>query len=290
MSHKPQVIKGTPTAPTECGDGRHAFDCPEYVPSAVRPGKPGDQNDFLRRAATIPEQTKETPSQEADRIYAEQHPVSKATKTAETCAKCGFSFIGPAKPCGLGGVCLSVSQPEAASEVLTRGQYTVYVDTHATGLVADKLIAHDAALRAALKKAEEVIKTLTIADDRHFDEMSKRGHRAAAAEAKLKKAEEERDFVRAFIRAATDDITLAAEQRDAAEAEVERVTKLHNECHDAIEEGQAREAELRKIIENAPHGCNCKSNLMKYWDEENNCQHPCDCWKAAALRSLRGEK
>jgi hypothetical protein len=80
------------------------------------------------------------------------------------------------------------------------------------------------------------------------------------------------------------------EQRDAAEAEVERVTKLHNECHDAIEEGQAREAELRKIIENAPHGCNCKSNLMKYWDEENNCQHPCDCWKAAALRSLRGEK
>src|ERR1017187_5478536 len=31
---------------------------------------------------------------------------------------------------------------------------------------------------AALKKAEEVIKTLTIADDRHFDEMSKRGHRA----------------------------------------------------------------------------------------------------------------
>jgi hypothetical protein len=37
------------------------------------------------------------------------------------------------------------------------------------------------AAEAKLKKAEEVIKTLTIADDRHFDEMSKRGHRAAAA-------------------------------------------------------------------------------------------------------------
>jgi hypothetical protein len=47
------------------------------------------------------------------------------------------------------------------------------------------------AAEAKLKKAEEVIKTLTIADDRHFDEMSKRGHRADAAVARVEKLEAE---------------------------------------------------------------------------------------------------
>jgi hypothetical protein len=37
---------------------------------------------------------------------------------------------------------------------------------------------------ARAMKAEEVIKTLTIADDRHFDEMGKRGHRADVAESR----------------------------------------------------------------------------------------------------------
>jgi hypothetical protein len=43
--------------------------------------KPAD--DFLRRAASIPEQTQETPSQKADRIYAEQHPDRPAPSPAE---------------------------------------------------------------------------------------------------------------------------------------------------------------------------------------------------------------
>jgi hypothetical protein len=42
-----------------------------------------DAYDFLRRAATIPEQPKETPSQKADRIYAEQHPMKPAPAPAE---------------------------------------------------------------------------------------------------------------------------------------------------------------------------------------------------------------
>ena len=56
-----------------------------------------------------------------------------------------------------------------------------------------KAVARADAAEEKLKKAEEVIKTLTIADDRHFDEMSKAVARADTAEAKLKKAEEERD-------------------------------------------------------------------------------------------------
>jgi hypothetical protein len=57
-------------------------------------------------------------------------------------------------------------------------------------------LAHDAALRAALKKAKEVIKTLTIADDRHFDEMSERGRRANAAKARVAFLEQETTYAR----------------------------------------------------------------------------------------------
>jgi hypothetical protein len=139
-----------------------------------------------------PAKTKETPSQEADRIYAEQHP----------------------------------EKPEAQGEVLTLGELEAAIhrlDIDHSASDAMKILAHDAALHAALKKAEEVIKTLTIADDRHFDEMSKRGHRADTAEAKLKKAEEERD---AQTRCA--DVTLA-KMCDARDAVVVALSKAEEE-------------------------------------------------------------
>src|ERR1035438_1637773 len=102
-----------------------------------------------------PAKAEETPSQKADRIYAEQH----------------------------------TEKPEAVSEVLTRNEHSVMVADFHNAFCAgsyDRLVAHDDALRAALKKAEEAkdalyesFKELT-AMDRHS------AFRADAAEARVK--------------------------------------------------------------------------------------------------------
>ena len=94
------------------------------APSPVRPGKPGDQDDFLRRAATIPEQTAETPSQEADRIYAEQHP----------------------------------EQPEAASEVLNSNAQAWHDGTFSCPICATLR----AALKKAEEEARGLLQSLTL--------------------------------------------------------------------------------------------------------------------------------
>jgi hypothetical protein len=41
-------------------------------------------------------------------------------------------------------------------------------------------------------------------------------------------------------------------------------------------------AALERIIKEAPHGVNCRSNIMSYWDTESNCAFPCSCWKSKA--------
>ena len=81
---------------------------------------------------------------------------------------------------------------------------------------------------------------------------------------------------------------------DKAEAEVVRLAKLHNECHDGIEAAQAETAKMRdkvaallKIIENAPHGrtqLNAASRTCSI-----NRDRPCDCWKAAALAATEAK-
>src|ERR1019366_6574315 len=69
------------------------------------------------KKAMKPAKTKETPSQKADRIYAEQHPEKPTPSPAERCATCG-------KPLEIGDgehYCFACEppQPEAASEMLT---------------------------------------------------------------------------------------------------------------------------------------------------------------------------
>jgi chromosome segregation ATPase len=107
-----------------------------------------------------------------------------------------------------------------------------------------QLLEEADAAEAKLKRAEEVIKTLTIADDRHFDEMSKRGHRAGDAWAKLKKAKKEIETwknadISRTLRAHTEHeaeglaamLTTTTHRADAAETRVETLEKALRELH-----------------------------------------------------------
>jgi hypothetical protein len=122
----------------------------------------------------------------------------KPAKTKETCATCG-------KPLPLnneGPLCIACArafvglppapQSEAASNVCVCRHmpcpvYPCPCACHRQGphVPTDEC-----------EKAEEVIKTLTIADDRHFDEMSERGRRANAAEARVAFLEQETTYAR----------------------------------------------------------------------------------------------
>jgi hypothetical protein len=268
-----------------------------------------------------PAAPKETPSQKADRIYAEQHPEKPAKRCAQHYGHANVSRCGLTQ----GHAGEHTSQFEAASEVPR-----LLIDpNHDSCRESTKTQAtRIRELLAALKKAEEERETWKNADIsrtlRAHTEHEAEGlaamltttmHRADAAEealyvcyqysgadagdkddfhalvnkteavpeavlnmrgrwdaaeAKLKKAEEERDeaqrakYGTPYSCEACD---LAEEQRDAAEAHIET---------------------LEKIIGDAPHGTPCHSQKARCKKPDNHrgkCQGalgPCDCWKAAA--------
>ncbi len=119
---------------------------------------------------------------------------SDPAKAKETCGYCGARRGLHTNDC---------VRPEAASETLTREEFERVLDCSTGHLVYDEttsaqmrqiltwnnvLLAHDAALRAALGKAED---NATRYENRFHIVVSQRDDERLAAEAKLKKAEEE---------------------------------------------------------------------------------------------------
>jgi hypothetical protein len=125
-----------------------------------------------------------------------------------------------------------------------RGSYTVYIDTHTTGQVADILLAHDAALRAEVAAWKSAIEGLTPGGSEFVNdpaacaafireqlqrEMSAVGNanqKRNAAEAKLKTAEEDADTLEMHL---TRERNLTEQHRDRADAAEAALKKAEEE-------------------------------------------------------------
>ena len=152
------------------------------APSTVRPGKPGDQNDALRRAAW----SEETPSQKANRIYAEQHP-EKPEAASEVPA-----FNKSADAPHMKGTAMHTPGPWTANLESDHGDFTIwgpepddaFLANIGTAPQENRVIAFDVAEANArlIARAPEMLAEI------------------AALRAALKKAEEERDEFPEFVR------------------------------------------------------------------------------------------
>jgi hypothetical protein len=130
----------------------------------------------------------------------DEHVFYAVPSSAERCAQCGHGAHGthPCPGCLMGCHAL---RPEAASEVLTPCPvYPCPCACHRQGPHVPTDECDDAALRAALKKAEEEIQRLL----RLYEDTDNRRDRAviarSAAEARAEAAEEARDELKRVIR------------------------------------------------------------------------------------------
>ena len=183
-------------------------------------------------------------------------------------------------------------KPEAASETLTREELSfALMRIFAAGAKGagegyhEKVMAHDAALRAELAEKDKEIERRRLT----YDEL----------EAKLKKAEEERDDFRKRLdevigmgiqdearASAAEALLLTIAETGGLSVAVSDAKKI-NARADAAE---ARVKKLLKIIEDAPHGpCHLHSSEICEWpeggtprghDECPDCPG-CTSWKAA---------
>ena len=172
-------------------------------------GRDGDSNTAGRDdPMKEPAMTKETPSQVANRIYAEQHP-EKPEAASEVCSFCGhdISKCEYGCPCGChAGRTESDTEIAALRAALDQAKEEIARLKYEEGLDTAKRY------KTEIDAVEALFKTVKAEAERQGEQ------RADAAEAKLKKAEEERDVAYARIQAQQCDI-------DAAVARVETLKK-----------------------------------------------------------------
>jgi hypothetical protein len=224
-------------------------------------------DDFLRRAATIPETPKETPSQEADRIYAEQHPMKPAPSPAGRMDDERFRLADASDPaCPMHTELWEEARRARAEEA------RLDADIERSAESRNRLIDE---YEAALKKAEDASCEVQAMYARLWTDSGNVRERADAAEAALKKAEEEIERLRKRYREECNCVELE-EQGDAAAERAGKYLALSvsmEQQRDTAEEerdASRRMAEIReRTLEDARAERNAAEARVETLTEEN---------------------